>query len=130
MLRFLRYILEILAALIGVAVVCAILLAWKLSSMSAHPELSTPYIEAGIERIIPASKVHVGSSSLVWEGAEHVFSVHAKTIKIDDVRGIEIAEIAEADTKNKPPRSGRHHQRIVTRITYIFIFFHMHIFVL
>ncbi len=99
MLRFLRYAIEIVAGFIAVAIVLALLLAWRLSSAPVTSDFMTPYIEAGIEGIIPDSDVHVGSTLLTWNAAERLVSVHADGIKVADKAGEEIANIPSFDAK-------------------------------
>jgi hypothetical protein len=99
MLRFLRYILEFLAALVGVAIICALLLVWRLSSMPISSDFLTPYVETGIESVLPDSKAHLGSTQLTWDPKGRVFDVHIQNIQIDDARSVEIANIPVVDAK-------------------------------
>jgi hypothetical protein len=99
MLRFLRYIVEALAALVGVTVVLGLLLAWRLSVMPTSSDFLTPYIKAGIESIIPDSQVSLGSTVLAWNGAERAIAVHAENIVVSDASAFEIADISSFDAK-------------------------------
>ena len=79
MLRFLRYILEFIAAFVGVGIVLGFLLVWRLNAKPISSDFLIPYIEAGIESIVPHSKVHLGSTLLTWSSAEaHYFRSRRK----------------------------------------------------
>jgi hypothetical protein len=97
MLRFLRYVIEIIAAFVGVGIVLAVLLVWRLSVHPITSDFMTPYVEAVIEEIIPDSEVHVDATLLTWSGIEHSISVHADHIKITDAKGTEIADVPMLD---------------------------------
>src|ERR1700722_3455325 len=99
MFRFLRYILEFIAAFVGVGVVLALLLVWRLNAKPISSDFLTPYIEAGIESIVPDSKVYLGSTLLTWSSTDRIISVHAENIKVSDALGHEIADIPSFDAK-------------------------------
>ncbi|MDR3424858.1 MAG: DUF3971 domain-containing protein [Alphaproteobacteria bacterium] len=99
MLRFLRYIVEAIAAFVGVTIVLGLLLAWRLYSAPVSSDYLTPYIAAGIETVLPGSAVHLGSTLVTWDMADRVLSVHAENIKVDDASGFEIASIPSFDAK-------------------------------
>lgn len=99
MLRFLRYLVEIVAALAGIAVICALLIVWRVSSLSSTSEFLTPYIETGVESALPGSKVRLETSTLTWDGHEYVLALHAKNVLISDIHGAEMANIPLVDIK-------------------------------
>jgi len=99
MLRPLRYIAEIFAALVGIAIICGLLLAWRLSSSPISPNFLAPYLKTGIESVIPDSKVEIESILLTWSGAERALILRARNIKVNDSDNRQIADIPVFDTK-------------------------------
>ncbi|MDE1901095.1 MAG: AsmA-like C-terminal domain-containing protein [Alphaproteobacteria bacterium] len=93
MLRFLRYLAEVIAALVGITVILAMLLAWRLSTKPVNSDFLTPYIETGIESIIPDSKVGVANTQMTWDSATRTVSVRATGITVADGQGNTIADI-------------------------------------
>jgi hypothetical protein len=98
-LRFLRYIVEFVAAFVGFFILLAFLLAWRLSVRPISSDFLTPYIESGIEELVPGSAVHASGSLLRWDNLEHEVTIHADDIKIDNARGVEIADIPSFDAR-------------------------------
>ncbi len=99
MLRFLRYVLEILGAFIGVAVFSLFLLAWKLSSAPLPSDFLTPYLETGIESIVSDSTAKIEKTLLVWNAPQRVFEIRAQNIFVSNAHNIKIAEIPSVDIK-------------------------------
>jgi hypothetical protein len=99
MLRFFRYIFEILAALLGIAVVCGILLAWRLSSAPITPDFLTPYIESGLETAFPENNAKLENTQLSWDARQHIFKLRIENTTITDKQGVEIAAIPSIDVK-------------------------------
>ncbi|MFA5040614.1 MAG: AsmA-like C-terminal domain-containing protein [Bdellovibrionales bacterium] len=99
MLRSLRTFTEILAALVGVTIICALLLAWRLSSSPVSPDFLTPYIKTGIESLLPGSKVQIDSLLMTWDRPSHSFVFHAKNVKINNANDDTIADIPVFDAK-------------------------------
>ncbi|MFA4994520.1 MAG: AsmA-like C-terminal domain-containing protein [Bdellovibrionales bacterium] len=99
MLRPLRYIVEILAALVGVAAICALLLAWRISSSPVSSDFLAPYLKTGIESLIPGSKADLESILLTWSGSESALVLRARNVKISDSQEHKIADIPTFDTK-------------------------------
>jgi len=99
MLRFLRYIAEIIAGLVGIAVICGLLLAWRLSTRPVSPDFLTPYIITGLESFAPGTKTQIETSSMTWDSHEAILAVHAKNITIRDERNVEVASIPTLDAK-------------------------------
>lgn len=99
MLRRLRYIIEAIAAIVGVMIVLGVLLAWRLSVTPISSDFLTPYIEAGIENIVPDSHVQLSSTLLTWNGDERAISLHAENIKVSDKGGNEVAVVPAFDAK-------------------------------
>ncbi len=99
MLRFLRYLLEVLAALVGVGIICTVLLAHRLSSSPITPNFLSPYIEAGIESAFPESDAQIELSQLGWNSNERAFTINVRNVKILNAAGAEIALIPTMDAK-------------------------------
>ncbi|MDD4617407.1 MAG: AsmA-like C-terminal domain-containing protein, partial [Alphaproteobacteria bacterium] len=99
MLRFLRYVFEVLATLVGVGIVCAMLLAYRLSSSPISPDFLTPYIETGIERAFPGSDARLESTQLGWSSVERAFTLNIRNVKILDKSGVEFVFIPVMDAK-------------------------------
>lgn len=102
MLRFFRYLFEIIAALAGIALFSGLLLAWKLSSTPVASDFLTPYIKTGIENFVPNSKVEIELTSLTWGKSEHVLELRIENMVIRDSQNAEIANIPKADLKISP----------------------------
>ncbi|MDE2030344.1 MAG: hypothetical protein KGI97_07255, partial [Alphaproteobacteria bacterium] len=93
MLRLFRYIAEAVAAIVGVVAILAFLLAWRLSEKPVTSDFLTPYIEGGVESIVPGSHVKIAHTLLTWDNADHAISLQADDMKVTDVRGGTIAVV-------------------------------------
>ena len=99
MFRLLRYLVEFVAAFVGVAILLALLLAWRLRANPVSSDFLTPYIQTGIESIVPDGVTHLDSTLLTWNRSERAILVHIENLKISDSQGDEIANIPSFDAK-------------------------------
>lgn len=93
MIRLLRTLAEAIAAIVGVGILLTGALIWRVSTQPISSNFMTPYIEKGIENIVPDSQVSVGDSLLVWDRAEKSISLRVTNIKVSDGAGRIIADI-------------------------------------
>jgi len=93
MSRLLRNTLKFGALVVGVILALGLLTIWRLNENPPKPDFFTPYIQAGIETIIPDSRISLGSSAVVWDRERWEFDVRVEAIKVTDAGGHEIADI-------------------------------------
>lgn len=93
MLRVLKILAEIAAAIVGVTLVLALLLIWRLSARPVTSDFMTPYIESGIESFVPDSRVSVAKTLLVWDNVDKSITMHADNVAVRNERGDDIAVI-------------------------------------
>ncbi len=102
MSRFFRNTIKFIALFLGVTFVLGALITWRLTVKPLEPEFFTPYIQAGIETIIPGSKVQLGKTSVIWDKERWEFDIRAEAVEITDSKGTEIADIPLVNARIGP----------------------------
>ncbi len=93
MFRILRIFVEIIAGLVGLVAVFGLILIWRLNSGPVQSSLITPYLEAGIEGLVPDTKVQIDHALLSWDDATNSAALHIENLAIAEPSGETIAEV-------------------------------------
>ncbi len=97
MLRSLRIFIELLLGLIGVLALIGLGVVLRLNVSPVSSTFMTPYIESGIERIIPDSHAQIEHSLLTWDNEEQALALHAEQVVIRDSQNNPVAELPTLD---------------------------------
>ena len=99
MLRHLRTFAEFIAAFVGVLLLVSVAVIWRLSASPLNSTFLTPYIEAGIERLIPDAHPQIAHTLLTWDNVDHSLALHADGIVIKNGKDNVIAEVPNLDIR-------------------------------
>lgn len=99
MLRVAKKLLEGIAALVGIVALLAALALWRLHVSPVSSNMLTPYLEAGIERLIPGARVTVGHSLLTWDNESRSLAFYADALNISGAGGEPILDIPHLDAR-------------------------------
>lgn len=95
MSRRARITLRLLAAVLGLLLVSAAILTWRLSNSPLEATYLTPYIESGFDHYLPGTHTRISRTLTSWNNIEHVVTLHADGITITDKDNHVIAEIPD-----------------------------------
>ncbi len=93
--RTTKIALEVVAGLIGVAVLLLAVAVWRLSSGPVDLDFLTPRIEAALVDPDSGVTVRVGATQLVWAGWTRTVDVHTRNVAIRDAQGSTIAVVPD-----------------------------------
>ncbi|MDX2027282.1 MAG: AsmA-like C-terminal domain-containing protein [Alphaproteobacteria bacterium] len=99
MLRPLRITLEVIAGFVGLIILLGLLLLWRLSTGPVRSAVLTPYVEAGLERIIPNTQVKIDHTLLTWDNISRSVAFHADGLRVTDAKEAIIAEVPSMDVR-------------------------------
>ncbi|MDP9127172.1 MAG: DUF3971 domain-containing protein [Pseudomonadota bacterium] len=91
MLRPFRITCEVVASLLGIVVAFSLFMFWRLSSGPIYSEFMTPYIEAGIESLVPGTQVTIAHSLLSWNDSDRTITLAADGLRVRQRGGEVIA---------------------------------------
>ncbi|MER2519585.1 MAG: AsmA-like C-terminal domain-containing protein [Bdellovibrionales bacterium] len=99
MLHTAKKFLEGIAALVGIMVLLAALAIWRLHVSPISSNILTPYLEAGIERLIPGTKASIGHSLLTWDNGSRSLAIYADNLRITGTQDEPILEVPHLDAR-------------------------------
>ena len=102
MMRSVKILGEISAAIIGILIILALAISWRLNSQSMSTAMFTPYLESRLAGMVPGSTAKIGNSMLTWDNATFSVSLHADDIKIADKDGHTVADVPSIGVRLNP----------------------------
>jgi len=102
MLRWLRFVLELIAGLAGAVIFLGILLVWRLDHSPAAATFLTPPIKAVIDQALPGLHCHIEHTLLEWSNTDLSLFLHADNIDLDNDAGIHVITIPSLDLEVSP----------------------------
>lgn len=99
MLRSFRFIVELIAGIIGLTVVAGALLVWRLSMGPITSTFLTPHLQEFAEDLIPGATAEISNTLLTWDNADRSITLHADGIKLSGTEGESIVEVPSVDVR-------------------------------
>jgi hypothetical protein len=99
MLRSVRILSEFIAAFLGLVVLVAALVIWRLSSSPINSTFLTPYVEGGISRYIPGAHPKIEHTLVTWDNVDYAVLLHADKLVITNAKDKVIAEVPSLDIR-------------------------------
>ena len=95
MLRPLRLVVEFFVAFVGVIVLLGVVAVWRLNANPISSDFLTPYIESGINNLVPETQTQIAHSLLTWDNIERSITLKADGVTIKNKDGAIIAEVPD-----------------------------------
>lgn len=99
MLRIAKLLLEGIAALAGIAALLLALAIWRLHVSPLSSDILTPYLETGIERLIPGVKASISHSLLTWDNDTRSFTIYADDLHVSGAKDEPILDVPHLDAR-------------------------------
>lgn len=99
MFRIVKKLVEGIAAFAGIVALLLVLAIWRLHVSPISSDVLTPYLEAGIERLIPGANVKVGHSLLTWDNESRSLAFYADDLSVAGEKGEPILEVPHLDAR-------------------------------
>ncbi|MDD3288812.1 MAG: AsmA-like C-terminal domain-containing protein [Alphaproteobacteria bacterium] len=99
MRRTLKYLIDLIAAIAAASVVVLALLIWRLASEPISSSYLTPYVQSGLQYLLPETTSEIGTTLLVWDNADSSIALKGEDVKILDSDKDVLAEFPSIKVK-------------------------------
>ena len=90
-----RIAIEVIAGLIGIAVLLVGMSLWRLSTGPVELDFLTPAVEAALSDPAGGLSVRVGRTELTWGGWDKTLDLHTRDVRIQDEKGFTLAVLPD-----------------------------------